>query len=84
MFYEIGGRYRLNLPGGTVWRELPPGVSMAAVNFLVVDGRPTLAFRYTGAPNRGGHLALCDTRGRKKYLIVTPVTGRVRLDDSPP
>ncbi|NLN07165.1 MAG: prepilin-type N-terminal cleavage/methylation domain-containing protein [Firmicutes bacterium] len=84
VFYEIGGRYRLNLPGGTIWRELPQGVSYAAVNFLGVDGRPTLAFRYTGAPNRGGHLALIDQRGRKKYIIVTPVTGRVRVDDKPP
>ncbi|NLM46285.1 MAG: prepilin-type N-terminal cleavage/methylation domain-containing protein [Firmicutes bacterium] len=84
VFYEAGGRYRLNLLGGTVWRELPQGVSFAAVNFLEVDRRPTLAFRFTGAPNRGGHLALSDAKGRKKYIIVTPVTGRVRVDDNPP
>jgi prepilin-type N-terminal cleavage/methylation domain-containing protein len=83
-FYELSSRYRLDLPDGQEWVNLPDGVEIGAVNFPLFDGRPTLYFRYTGAPNRGGHVALKDKRGEWLYLIVTPVTGRVRISDTPP
>lgn len=85
IFYMYNGMVKLESPQGSEWVKLPQGITFAANNFpLVVDGRPTLYFRYTGAPNRGGHVALRDQRGNKLYVIVTPVTGRVRTDSSPP
>lgn len=83
VFYDIGGRYRLDLPAGTIWTTLPEELQMIA-NFPAVDNRATLYYRYTGAPNRGGYVRLQDQAGRRLYVIVTPVTGRVRLDSAPP
>lgn len=83
-YYELSNRYRLDFPAGREWVELPEGVRISAVNFPRFDGRPTLYFRYTGAPNRGGHVALQNVNGERLYLIVTPVTGRVRISNSPP
>ena len=83
VFYELGGRYRLDLPGETVWTKLPAELQLLA-NFPVVDSRATLYFRFTGAPNRGGYVRLQDQQGRRLYVIVTPVTGRVRIDSLPP
>jgi prepilin-type N-terminal cleavage/methylation domain-containing protein len=85
VFYEFTGRYKLMGPEGSSWVSLPQGVSYAANNFpLSMDNRPTLYFRHTGAPNRGGHVGLKDKEGNKLYVIVTPVTGRVRIDKVPP
>ncbi|MDW7651438.1 MAG: hypothetical protein SCK29_03640 [Bacillota bacterium] len=84
VFYELSGMYRVVLPDGSEYIYMPEGISYVANNFPEDNGRPTLSFRYTGAPNRGGHVGLGDTQGRKLYVIVTPVTGRVRIDTSPP
>lgn len=78
-FYLLSGRYRLDLPQGRVWVRLPQGVTIAGTNFPEDNSRPTLTFRFTGAPNRGGHVMLRDADGKYLYVIVTPVTGRVRL-----
>ncbi|MCR3921838.1 MAG: prepilin-type N-terminal cleavage/methylation domain-containing protein [Firmicutes bacterium] len=83
VFYDMGGRYRLDLPEETLWTNLPEGLSMIA-NLPVVGSRPTLYFRYTGAPNLGGYVRLRDQEGHLLYVIVTPVTGRVRIDSVPP
>lgn len=83
VFYDLSGRYRQDLPQGTLWTDLPSEVSMIA-NLPRVNDRPTLYFRYTGAPNRGGYVRLQDSAGRRLYIIITPVTGRVRIDSSPP
>jgi Tfp pilus assembly protein FimT len=84
VFYTPGRRYRVVLPDGSEFIDLPEGISYAANNFPLDNGRPTVSFRYTGAPNRGGHVGLKDQNGRRMYVIVTPVTGRVRVDTSPP
>lgn len=83
-FYDFSRQYRVDLPEERIWVQLPEGVSIVANNFPLVSNRPTLYFRYTGAPNRGGHVVLRDTSGTYMYVIVTPVTGRVRLDTKPP
>lgn len=83
-FYDYSKQYRVDLPGERLWIQLPEGVSIVANNFPLVSNRPTLYFRYTGAPNRGGHVVLRDTQGTFLYVIVTPVTGRVRVDSKPP
>lgn len=85
VFYQHNGRYKVETPGETAWHVLPEGVSFAGNNFpLELDGRPTLSFRYTGAPNAGGHVTLRDRADRRRYVIVSPVTGRVRVDKAPP
>lgn len=84
VFYEFGRRYKLDYPEGVTWVWLPEGVEYAGNNFPLVNNRPTLYFRYTGAPNRGGHVTLKDKKGNRLYVIVTPVTGRVRIDKQPP
>lgn len=84
VFFEFSGRYRLELPTGREWVNLPAGVVFSGINFPLFDNRPTVYFRYTGAPNRGGHLILRDAGGRRRYIIVTPVTGRVRISETPP
>ena len=84
VFYEFSDRYRMDLPEGSTWVSLPEGVTYAANNFMQVSGRPTLYFRYTGAPNRGGHVVLTDAKGKEFFIIVTPVTGRIRISETPP
>jgi len=84
VFFEFSGRYRLELPTGREWISLPAEVSFSGINFPLFDNRPTVYFRYTGAPNRGGHLILRDANGRRRFIIVTPVTGRVRISETPP
>ncbi|MCW3490288.1 GspH/FimT family pseudopilin [Dethiobacter alkaliphilus] len=84
VFYEFSGRYRVDLPGESEWVSLPEGVTYGGNNFVHLHGRPTVYFRYTGAPNRGGHVVLRDKRGNRRYVIVTPVTGRVRISETPP
>lgn len=84
VFYEFGGRYKLDYPEGVSWVWLPEGVAYAGNNFPLKDNRPTLYFRYTGAPNQGGHVILKDKKGNRLYVIVTPVTGRVRIDNQAP
>lgn len=84
VFFEFSRRYRLELPTGKEWFNLPAEVSFGGTNFPLFDNRPTVYFRYTGAPNRGGHLILRDANGRRRFIIVTPVTGRVRISETPP
>ncbi len=85
VFSEFSDRYRVVLPTGSEWINLPSEVVFGGTNFpLLSDNRPTVSFRYTGAPNRGGHLILRDRNGRRRYIIVTPVTGRVRISETPP
>lgn len=84
VFFEFSARYRLELPTGREWINLPSEVVFGGINFPLFDNRPTVYFRYTGAPNRGGHLILRDRNGRRRFIIVTPVTGRVRISETPP
>ncbi len=85
VFYQFNHRYKRIYPEGTSWVRLPEGVELSHVNFpLAMENRPTLYFRPTGAPNIGGHVALRDKKGNRLYVIVRPVTGRVRIDTVPP
>jgi len=85
IFYEFSRKYKLEYPDDGEWVSLPEGINYSANNFpLVIDNRPTLYFRHTGAPNRGGHIGLKDKRGNQVFVIVAPVTGRVRVDKAPP
>ncbi|MGQ9531238.1 MAG: GspH/FimT family protein [Desulfotomaculales bacterium] len=61
--------------------SLPPGVGLVWTNFPYDQ----LGFNNEGMPvPRGGTLALCDRNGRYLYVVVTSVTGRVRVATVPP
>ncbi|MBS3947175.1 MAG: prepilin-type N-terminal cleavage/methylation domain-containing protein [Dethiobacter sp.] len=83
-FFLFDGLYRVSCPERVTLVRLPAGVSFAAINFPSDGVRHTLSFRFTGAPNQGGHVALRDRRGNRLFVIVTPVTGRVRVAEQPP
>ncbi|KYO65837.1 GspH/FimT family protein [Thermovenabulum gondwanense] len=58
---------------------LPPGVKFSYTNF---PGN-TLEFYPSGVPSQGGTVAISG-KYKTYYVIVTPVTARVRIGDSPP
>jgi prepilin-type N-terminal cleavage/methylation domain-containing protein len=64
--------------------KLAEGVTFRSVNFPVESGFPRVSFYRSGAPSRGGTIALNGPGGRVSYIIVTPATGRVRISDQPP
>ncbi len=70
--------------GETYTVKLPEGVNYRSVNFPSESGHPQVSFYPSGAPSRGGTVGLSDPKGRVKYVIITPATGRVRIADSPP
>lgn len=84
VFYFLENCYYLEQSGEKKWVGLPDGVKFAAINFPEVYGRHTLSFNSLGAPNRGGHVGLKGAGEEKFYIIVTPVTGRVRIASEPP
>jgi len=84
VFFLFDGLYRARCPERATLVRLPDGVSFAAINFPTDGVRHTLSFRFTGAPNQGGHVALRNRAGQRLYVIVTPVTARVRISTTPP
>ncbi len=84
VFYYLENCYYLELSGEKKWVWLPAGVKFAAINFPEVYSRHTLSFNSLGTPNQGGHVGLKGPGGKKLYIIVTPVTGRVRIAAEPP
>jgi hypothetical protein len=84
VFFLFDGLYRVRCPERVALVRLPTGVSFAAINFPSDGVRHTLSFRFTGAPNQGGHVKLRNRAGQQVYVIVTPVTARVRISAQPP
>jgi len=64
--------------------ELPEGVTRKSVNFPSSDNIRFLRFNYNSSPSSGGTVTLGSSSGDTLYVIVTPVTGRVRISESPP
>ena len=84
LFSHHHNSYYVELSGEGEWVTLPGKISMFYNNFPEVNHRQTLSFNYLGAPNRGGRVGFKNERGDKLYVIVTPVTGRVRMGSDPP
>lgn len=59
---------------------LPKGIKIIRTNFT----DKTLSFLPSGAPSQGGRVVLENRFGGRRYIIVTPATGRVRISDKPP
>lgn len=87
-FYPSSNGYQLNQVGG--WSRmvyLPPTVELVGTN--IHEGDPLnehrLMFSMRGTPDVGGTITLRSRRtGELLYVIIAPVTGRVRVSPSPP
>ncbi len=84
IFYRFSNLYLVDLSGDREWIEIPEEIHICAINFPKTGGWETLTFNSLGTPNRGGHVGLENRRGDKLYVIITPVTGRVRISKTPP
>lgn len=62
--------------------KLPVGIDITGSTFP----EKKLWFIANGSPNPtlGGHVTMIDKKNNKLYVIVTPFTGRVRIDKTPP
>ncbi len=63
---------------------LPEGIAYCFINIQGIGGFPTSGFRYNGVPINPGTVGFCNSSGDKLFVIVAPVTGRVRISDTPP
>lgn len=81
-FYPETESYRI-YSGSRVLKsvKLPSGVDLVWTNF---PNYHTLTFTASGAPSQGGHVSLTVDNRAWRYVIVMPVTGRVRVDTVPP
>ena len=82
VFYPANGKYKVN---GSASYYLQPGISfIGATTFTTKPGgQPICGFSPTGAPGSGGTVTLGNGLERR-YVIVNPVAGRVRISESPP
>lgn len=81
-FYIYADRYLLTLPDGPQRVDLPAGVSFDGTTTFS-GTPPVLQFNHLGRPGSGGTVIL--KAGEDfRYIIVTPVTGRVRVSRSQP
>ncbi len=78
LFDILGNSVIFQVGKNTVRYKIPRGVFLYTTNFPSHE----LRFLPRGTPMCGGTIALRTKRNRK-YVIVVPVTGRVRLSDTP-
>ena len=81
-FYIYHNHYTLRLPEGS--RSVNFREEVQFDGTTTFDGTPpVLSFNHLGRPHRGGTIIL-KTSNAYRYIIVTPVTGRVRVSQTPP
>ena len=96
IFDYVNERYYIKRYTATYKKvDLPTGIDLVFTNFDF-DNDPNngsdnrLFFNTRGEPVRingslaGGHLSLKDKNDNFRYVIVASITGRVRIDTSPP
>ena len=85
-FYVAEGNYRFASAKETRLSELPEGITFPTSTTFAKDssGNPYIQFNPLGRPSGGGTVTLQSESGEKRYIIVTPVTGRVRVSRDPP
>lgn len=82
-FYPYYHYYRTYQP--TVNHRLDDGIKFLYVSFPPdAQGWVLCRFNPLGVPAAGGTVALQNGKGQKLYVIVSPVTGRVRISSTPP
>jgi prepilin-type N-terminal cleavage/methylation domain-containing protein len=83
VFFVYTNRYQLRLPGEVRWIALPEGIYFEG-STTFQGSPPYVHFNMLGRPSGGGTVILKSHKGDKLYVIVTPVTGRVRVSRMPP
>ncbi len=84
--FVSSNRYRV-IDGKTEERYnvfLPEGITIRNVNFPRFENVHYLRFNYNGSPSSGGTVTFENSGGDLLYVIVAPVTGRVRISEDPP
>lgn len=64
--------------------RFPPGIRYGFVNIGGSQVVPVLRFYPTGSPSAGGTITLENSYNSKRYIIITPAVGRVRVSRQPP
>lgn len=75
--------YSLRLSDGVSCVRLPEGINYKGTTSFS-GNPPDVIFNYMGRPSGGGTVTLQSKTGEKRYIIMTPVTGRVRISRNPP
>ncbi len=85
-FFIYSGLYRLTLAENNQMIQLPEEIFFQGQTTFATDDsdNPFVYFTALGRPSRGGTVILESRNGDKRYIIVTPVTGRVRISKDPP
>lgn len=81
-FFIHVNRYEMRLPDERQRVDLPGEVEFLG-NTTFSGTPPALRFNNMGRPSSGGTVILKAGNARR-YIIVTPVTGRVRISRNPP
>lgn len=76
--------YQMRLPVEKTVVKLPEGIVYARNNFPGSEEVRKLSFSSLGAPSQGGTVGFKTGSGLKRYVILTPATGRVRVSPEPP
>ncbi len=85
VFYIYNDCYSLSLEEGNRCIELPEEIRFKGLTtFPLQDNVPYVHFNRLGRPSSGGTVILQSGSAEKRYVIVTPVTGRVRVSRDPP
>jgi len=81
MFYTESTRYKYD---STYW--LNPGINYVGTTTFTTSyaGKPSCIFTPSGAPSGGGTVTIQNRAKVKRYIIVNPVAGRVRVSEEPP
>ncbi|MDO9536291.1 MAG: GspH/FimT family protein [Bacillota bacterium] len=83
VFFVYTNSYQIRTVGENSMVRLPEGVYFeGSTTFGGVP--PYVHFNMFGRPSGGGTVILKTGDGEKSYVIVTPVTGRVRISKDPP
>ncbi|HHU76749.1 MAG TPA: prepilin-type N-terminal cleavage/methylation domain-containing protein [Firmicutes bacterium] len=85
-FFVYDQSYYLYLADRNQIVRLPEGISFIGDTNFNKDSlnRPYVLFNVLGRPNMGGTVILGSRDGGRRYIILTPVTGRVRVSREQP
>ena len=82
-FFLFGNRYKIMQPKGrNVYLE--PGIEFDYISIPSTGNRILLSFAVDGQADKGGTIALKNKYGQKRYVVLSPIVGRVRITDVDP
>lgn len=63
-----------------------PGIAYIGTTTFTTSyaGKPACVFKPSGVPGCGGTVTIANNRGEKRYIIVNPAAGRIRVSKKPP